>query len=144
MRYWDSSALVTLALKQTASAEAWRLSTEDPLVVTWWGSIVECHSAVARLERVGALGPAEADDARRRLIGLAAGWQEVEPHPRVRDLALRCLRRHDLRAGDALQLAAALEASSHMGRLVDFVSFDARLSAAALREGCAIPANIAR
>lgn len=37
MRFWDSSALVTLLLEQPRSAHARSLAVEDAELVVWWG-----------------------------------------------------------------------------------------------------------
>ena len=46
-----------------------------------------------------------------RLDGLIRAWQEIQPADRVRQTATRLLRVHVLRAGDALQLGAAIAAA---------------------------------
>lgn len=68
-----------------------RLYRADPIVVAWWGTEVECVSAIAR--------------------------------------------RHDLRAADALQLAAAFFAAEGRPPALEFVCLDDRLADAARREG---------
>jgi hypothetical protein len=45
------------------------------------------------------------------------------------------LRIHPLRSADALQLAAALEASENEPRTLPFVTLDERLARSAVREG---------
>lgn len=70
-----------------------------------------------------------------RLSDLAASWHEVEPGEMVRETAQRFLRVHDLRAADALQLAAAFLASEGHPRTLEIVSLDQRLNAAAHLEG---------
>ena len=45
---------------------------------------------------------------------------------------------HGLRAGDALQLAAALAFANHQPGSLDFVCLDQRLAEAAAREGFAV------
>lgn len=134
MRFWDSSALVTLVLDQPRTERARKLYLEDKELIVWWGSPIECASAIARLHRDGQLTSAEEAKARALLATLRASWFEVQPGDAVRQQALRLLRLHPLRAADALQLAAALEWA---GSPPDggFVSFDERLSAAAQREG---------
>jgi predicted nucleic acid-binding protein len=107
----------------------------DIAMTTWWGTEVECVSALARLEREGRLDPGQLTDGVDRLDELAAGWLEVEPTQRLRQAALRLLRVHALRAGDALQLAAAMEAAEQQPQLLPFVTLDARLALAADREG---------
>lgn len=135
MSFWDASALVPLLLRQRASVAARTLYRRRSDVVVWWGTAVECESAIARLERAGELKPDEIADARKRLFEAEAGWTEVEPSQAVRGTARRLLRVHELRAGDALQLAAALVFADGEPRHVPVVCLDARLSAAARREG---------
>lgn len=134
MRFWDTSALVPLLLEQPLSERSRQLHAADPEIVAWWGSSIECASAIARLHREQRLTAAEDRHARSLLTMLSASWFEVQPGEAVRAQALRLLRLHSLRAADALQLAAALEwgGSPPDGQ---FVSFDERLNGAAEREG---------
>ena len=69
------------------------------------------------------------------LADAAEAWHEVQPVPVVRQTAMRLLLVHDLRAGDALQLAAALTAAEGQPVALEFVTLDDRLGRAALREG---------
>lgn len=134
MRFWDASAVVPLLLEQPASAAARRLLENDPELVVWWGTPVECASALARLRREGSL-PRDAERwALATLELLSSGWHEILPGEALRAQALRILRLHPLRSADALQLAAALEwsGSPPSGTLV---TFDQRLGEAASREG---------
>ena len=62
MRFWDASALVPLLFSERWSEQAGQLLREDAAMVVWWGSRVECVSALRRREREGAL---DAADARR-------------------------------------------------------------------------------
>lgn len=138
MRFWDSSALIPLCLDQPFTAKAQQLHEEDPEVVVWWGSVVECGSAIARLQRDRHLTARDETVARAMLSALRNSWYEMQPGDAVRDQALRAVRLHPLRAADALQLAAALEwAGTPAGEA--FVSFDERLQAAAQREGFTTP-----
>jgi uncharacterized protein len=63
-------------------------------------------SAIARLEREASLGAAELSTALARMREFAKIWDEVQPTERLRSVAERLLRIHQLRAADALQLAA--------------------------------------
>jgi len=92
-------------------------------------------SALARLEREGQLSSAHLTAALVRLDALASGWIEVQPNQRLRATALRLLRVHALRAGDALQLAAASVAAEDHPRSLPFITRDHRLALAADREG---------
>ena len=135
MKYWDSSALVALLVDEPASAERRALLRRDNRIVTWWGSWIECASALNRLHREGGIDRHELGQSLKRLQNLAAAWLEIRPLERVRRRALRLLRVHALRSADALQLAAALMASAEEPATLDIVSSDARLSIAAQREG---------
>lgn len=134
MRFWDSSAIVPLCLAQPASASADALYREDPEMIVWWSSPVECASAFSRLARDGVLVRDAEEGARDILSELQDAWYEVQPTDRVRAQAMRLLRLHPLRAADAVQLAAALEwaGTPPAGTLI---SFDERLREAARREG---------
>lgn len=134
MRFWDASAIVPLLLDQPASERARGLLEGDPEVVAWWGTTVECASAVARLRREGYLDVSEEAAAIRNLDRLRRGWYEVMPGEAVRAVALRILRLHPLRAADALQLAAALEWCGTPASGV-LVTFDDRLAESAELEG---------
>jgi hypothetical protein len=107
----------------------------DPEVVVWWGTQVECASAIARLERDGALPSADANESFSRLDALAPSWMQIDPSDEVREVARRFLRVHPLRAADALQLAAAFVAAERRPSTLAFVTLDERLRAAASREG---------
>ncbi|MEO8480256.1 MAG: type II toxin-antitoxin system VapC family toxin [Gemmatimonadota bacterium] len=134
MRFWDSSALVPLCLQQPRSQPARALFAEDAEMVVWWGSAIECSSAVARLHREGLLTDGEEQAARDLLDLLRRSWYEILPGEGVREQAFRLLRVHPLRAADALQLAAGVEWSGTPAR-GEFVTFDSRLQDAAQREG---------
>jgi predicted nucleic acid-binding protein len=81
------------------------------------------------------LRPRSAAAARGRLDRFAATWQEVQPSEVLREHALRFLRVHELRAADALQLAAGVAAAEDRPTTLAFVCLDDRLAAAAEREG---------
>lgn len=138
MRYWDSSALVALLVAEPESARRFELLQQDPSVVTWWGSQIECASALNRLHREGALDARQLDQSLDQLRLLAATWLEIRPTQRVRNRAMRLLRVHRLRGADAVQLAAALTASREDPATLDIVCSDSRLSEAARREGFAV------
>lgn len=135
MKYWDSSALVALVVDEPQSAERRETIRRDPVIVTWWGSRIECASALNRLEREHRFEGDGLDRSMEQLGLLSASWLEIEPLEQVRKRAIRLLRVHPLRAADALQLAAALTASGEDPERMDLVSSDDRLSAAARREG---------
>jgi hypothetical protein len=135
MRFWDASAVVPLLVAETSTAEVQALAARDPAMLVWWATEVECASAVARLERDGALDEPAATLAFDRLKRLAASWHQVEPSDPIRETAVRLLRVHPLRAADALQLAAAIVAADRRPSSIELVTFDERLAVAARKEG---------
>lgn len=134
MKFWDSSALVALLVPQPSSPSAERIVSDDPELVVWWATQVECVSALARLAREGRVDDDDVEVAKRRLDAILDRSDAIEPTIGIRDRACRLLRVHPLRAADALQLSAALELCSSDSDRVEFVTFDARLAIAALRE----------
>lgn len=135
MKFWDSSAIVPLLVRQAETAPVRAIATDDSEMLVWWATPVECASALARLERERTLGERAAHAAFDRLRQFGAGWHEVDANDAVREAATRFLRVHALRAGDALQLAAAFVVSGGQPSSLEIVTLDERLSSAARREG---------
>lgn len=135
MTYWDTSAIVPLLVKEADTDLREGQLLEADSVVTWWGTRLECLSALARREREGAVKSEAIAMARRRLDLLAEQWMEVLPADIVRERAERLLRLHSLRAADALQLASALIAFEERPGGVPFFCGDRRLTEAAALEG---------
>lgn len=135
MIFWDASAIVPLVIAEPSTQRMQALAARDPDMLVWWGSEVECFSALARLERAAALDAQRLAVASDRLAQLAKGWHEIEPTEIVRETAVRFLRVHPLRAADALQLAAAFIAAERRPASLQVVTLDERLADAARREG---------
>ena len=57
MRFWDSSAVVALLAAEPARERLTAVLAEDPSLLVWWATPVECASAVSRRERDGSLCP---------------------------------------------------------------------------------------
>lgn len=138
MKFWDASAIVPLLVAEPPTGALLDMLARDPLMLVWWGTAVECTSAVARREREGALSARDAAGALDRLRSIATGWQEVLPTDAVCATAQRLLRVHPLRAADALQLAAAILGAEHEPASLELVCLDDRLAEAAHREGFAV------
>lgn len=138
MRFWDSSAIVPLIARGPQHDALLSRLDDDALMLAWWGARVEITSGLARLEREAKLTADEMTIALGALRQLSEVWHEIVPTDAVRRTAERLLRVHPLRAADSLQLAAAIEASDHDPATLDFVCLDARLAAAARREGFTI------
>lgn len=135
MRFWDSSAIVPLLVDEEDQKHALRQLEEDPTMLVWWGTPIECVSALARRERDGSLDSDGMRLALARLRALSDQWHEILPTSTLRSVAERVLRVHPLRAADAVQLAAALVASERDPPSLEFVSLDDRLHEAASKEG---------
>ncbi len=138
VRFWDTSAVIPLLVREPKSAELLSLLRDDEHMIVWWATPVEATSSLARRMREGGLDAREEAQARAVLALLARGWSEVQPTDRVRSAATRLLALHPLRAPDALQLASALVWSEHATEGRGFVCLDSRLRDAARKEGFAL------
>jgi predicted nucleic acid-binding protein len=138
MKFWDASAVVPLLVTEPMTRAVRAVAVRDPAMLVWWGTEVECASAVARLERDGGLDSGGAFQAFDRLAQLARGWHEVDLGDAVREAAVRFLRVHPLRAADALQLGAAFVAADGRPASLEVVTLDDRLALAARKEGFAV------
>lgn len=135
MKFWDSSAVIPLCLKERQSESVKRLLKADEDIVVWWATRVECASALARRRREGALSTDAEIKARAVLYALSAEWSEVQPTEFVRQRAERLLAIHPLRSADAFQLAAALIWAQENPHGLEIVSLDQNLQEAAHKEG---------
>jgi uncharacterized protein len=135
VRFWDTSGLVPLLVDESFSSAMRESLRADPGVVVWWATGVECVSAIARRERLEHAASDGTTTALAALEDLSTTWVEVPPSDTVREDARRLVRVHDLRAADALQLAAARVAARGHSDALAFVTLDERLALAASREG---------
>ena len=138
MKFWDASAIVPLLVAERSTRRLQALAADDPAMLVWWASEIECVSALSRLERDGALTSRAIALAHRRLGQLAAAWHEIDPSDAIREAAIRFLRVHPLRAADALQLAAAFLAAERRPASLEMVTLDERMGLAAQKEGFAV------
>ena len=135
MRFWDTSALVPVLIQEPATTAARRSLAEDASVVTWWGTSVECTSAISRAARSGRLASEALAPTLEALGAWRDEWIEVDATSSVRLTAERLVRTHPIRAADALQLAAAIAAAEGSPTTLPFVTGDGRLADAAVLEG---------
>jgi predicted nucleic acid-binding protein len=135
VRFWDASALVPVIAQDQVNNALESLYGDGSDIWVWWVTPVEVASSVARRERNGELTTVVASAGLATLARMAATWHEVLPGQTLRQVALRLLRVHPLRAADSLQLAAALTAAGDEPGSMEFVCRDARLAEAASREG---------
>ena len=135
MRFWDSSAIVPLCLRESNTAIMKSLLETDEEMVVWWATRVECLSALMRRQREGALAAEAEQKAKSVLQVLAAGWSEVQPTEVLRRRAERLIAVHPLRSADALQLAGALVWAQDSPQGLELVCLDRNLREAAFKEG---------
>ncbi len=145
--FFDASALVKLYVQEPENDVV--PSVDDPPMISEL-TRVELPAAFWRKHRLGQLS---AHAAARLSSEFAADYYGEGGEPRFAvmrisdptvSMAARLVARADLRAGDAIQLAAALVAR-HVGREVTaFAAFDARLRTAAAIEGFTlVPSSLA-
>jgi uncharacterized protein len=135
----DASALVKLYVPEQGSEAVGSL--EEPFVVSGL-SRVEVASGLWRKHREGWVG---LDEVAVLLAAFDADWNGSSTEPprfvavaldaRVLDAAARQLAWYPVRAGDSVQLASATAARAVDPEISRFVTFDARLAAAAAAEG---------
>jgi predicted nucleic acid-binding protein len=135
LRFWDSSALVPLLLTEEASLVVRRLFEADPLFVIWRLTEVEITAALWRRVRGRQIGPEERNSIQSAFDEILGRANRAAELPAIIERARRILATHPLRAGDALQLAAALFACDDQPATLPLVTLDARLADAATREG---------
>jgi predicted nucleic acid-binding protein len=137
--FWDTSALVPLCCAQSGpTARSRALLRQFPKPVVWWGTEVEVYSALVRLRQEDALAERELNASIKRWEQLELIAREVNPNPRVRQLAIGLPMQYRLRALDSFQLAAALVWCQERPRRRPFVCLDEWLSSAADKVGFTI------
>jgi uncharacterized protein len=140
MIFVDASALVTRYVRERHSMKVRRLLTSAPIAISRL-SEVEVPSALARLVREQRLSPRSRDRAVGAFITDLAAWHVVEITADVTALARPLLHRHDLRAGDAIQLASAVWLRQTVS-LSGVLAFDTRFVAAAQAEQLPVPTRL--
>jgi hypothetical protein len=138
MRFWDSSAIVPLCLRESNTGIMKSLLDKDEDMVVWWATHAECLSALMRRQREGTLAAEAEQKASSVLRVLAAGWSEVQPTEILRRRAERLIAVHPLRSADAFQLAAALVWAQDSPQGLEVVCLDRNLREAAFKEGFSV------
>jgi uncharacterized protein len=128
--FWDASALVPLCVVQGISPRVQMFYDRYDLVV-WWSTPVEFASALARLVRTREISSGDCAQARNVADALARQWSVIQPSDGLRADAAKLVERHDLKAADALQLAAALDWCEDFPNGAVFLTADQKLREAA-------------
>jgi predicted nucleic acid-binding protein len=134
LAFWDASALVPLCVRQSCSPQAITLYKSYEAVV-WWATPIEIASALARLVRMKQIAPSDWTKARQLAAALADAWFVIQPSGALKARATQLVDRHELRAADALQLAAALEWCGGIPQDRVFLAADQKLREAAALSG---------
>lgn len=134
LAFWDTSALVPLCAHQGITPRVVALYRSYGVVV-WWTTPVEIASALRRLVRLKQLTPDEWTVSRRLALELAESWGVIHPSNSLRAGAVQLVDRYDLKAADALQLAAALEWCEKIPQGKVFLAADQKLREAAVLSG---------
>jgi predicted nucleic acid-binding protein len=135
VRFWDSSAIISLAIAEDTSSEVRKIIRDDDRVLVWILSEIEITAALWRRVRSGDLEEKQRAPSQRAFDQFLAGAIVVNDFAPVMSRGRRILATHLLRSGDALQLAAALFACDDQPAMLPIVTLDTRLAEAATREG---------
>lgn len=135
MKFWDSSAIVPLILKERSSNRLQHILKDDPVMVVWAFTQTEIYSAITR-RLVAVKAPKQILTASEtRLNELYQSWSAITDYELVLKRARRVISVHGLRSADALQLAAALVFFEEQPENTEFVCLDEELALAASKEG---------
>jgi predicted nucleic acid-binding protein len=134
MRYFDASALAKRYVRERGSLKVRRLLSSDSPATSRL-SHVEIASALMRRSREGMLSEAKRESVLAVLDDDLSAMLVVECSFEIVARANTLLRRHVLRAGDAIQLASGLHLCDALREDILFVALDERLVAAARAEG---------
>ncbi len=134
MRYFDASALAKRYVREKGSIKVRRLLSSD-VPATSRLSSVEIASALVRRSREGSISAEQRERAMAVLDADVSAMVVVELTPAIVTRAQMLLRRHTLRAGDAIHLASCLHLQEELQDETTFIAFDDRLIAAARLEG---------
>ena len=137
--YLDTSALVKLYCQETESEQVKELVKKAEIVGTCRISYVEAKAAFSRKYWSKELTK---NDFQKLISGLEKDWPNylaVEISTTVVEKAGDLVSTHNLRAYDALHIAAAQLLKEKSGLEVLFLTFDRDQKTAAIREGLKVP-----
>lgn len=137
MIFVDASALVKRYVREQHSVKVRHLLAARPVAISRLSEI-EVPSALARLVRERRLSIRARERALAAFVVDLTSWHVVEMTTAVTALARTALVQHELRAGDAIQLASAIWLRRTVS-LTGLLAFDTRLVAAALAEQFTVP-----
>ena len=134
MTYLDTSALVKRFVREKGSERVTRMILVDGPVATSKIAYAEVYAALARRSRERALTRRGYATALRNFRRDWKAYIRVDLHDDVLRRARSLVRRHPLRAYDAVHLATAPDLKAAVGAPVTLVAADGSLLEAAVRE----------
>lgn len=137
--YFDASALVKRYVEEPESDRV-RSLLADGMISTSRITAIEIASALARRCRDGDFPEDERDRALAELRRDLRALYMIEVTVAVSRRSVALLRRHPLRAADALHIASCIELREHLKIPVRLVAYDRRMIAAARAEDLEIMA----
>jgi predicted nucleic acid-binding protein len=138
MRFWDSSALIPLLIREKSSDAMRTILTSDRHIAASVITPIEIESALWRRRHHGDFDAEQHSTAGETFAELTRSWSEIGDINVVRGIALDLLSRHVLRAADAIQLATAVVAAGSNRVPLAFITLDLDLAIAARAEGFAV------
>lgn len=135
--FWDTSALIPLCVSQPQTGSA-RVLYPKYRIVVWWATEVEIWSGLSRLDRTTKITQTQFARGKQLARDLIRDWIAVHESAGIASDACALVASHPLRAADALQLAAALEACEHKPQGYVFITADQRLADAARLTGFSV------
>lgn len=138
MRFWDTSAIVPLLVREAQSNRMRELMRRDTEILASFITPIEVTSAIWRRLHHGELDPTDRTNAESQFADVSRNWFEVAEFQHVKEVALDLLARHPLRSADALQLASAIVGLRNARQEpfdLPFVTLDTDLAEAARAEG---------
>ena len=134
MTYLDTSALVKRFVEEKGSERVAMLIVREGPAATATIAYPELLAALARKRREGALSHRAYTRLRRAVDRDWDVYLRIDLRDEVLRRARDLVRRHPLRAYDAVHLASALQLRADLEEPVTFVAADTRLLEAARRE----------
>ena len=134
MNYFDTSALIKRFVEEPGSEHVESLIDAEPTVATSMVAYAEVQAGLARKLRERTLSSA---GHRRTVRAFDVDWRaflRVGVTDALLALIRDLVRRHPLRAFDAIHLASAVHLQTELGEGVRFIAADPRLLTAAARE----------
>lgn len=137
--FLDTSALTKLYVEETGGDRVAQTIQAAELLAVSELTLIEAHSALARLQREHKILNREYAVLRRELnADFRTFYFQVRVSAKLKQTACRLLADHALRAPDSVQLGSALIVKRNRRRRVMFASFDTKSNLAATQAGMEI------